>query len=400
MVQIRQTVSIEKARDLAEQGLVGEGFEKALAELGAMNYSQVDVTIDYGPSGSSQVGLAPVDGIMIGFFLPSYVGEQIALPGGEEVNGLHITLAYIGALDALNVNQQRTLIGVVAELARDSHALKGTTRGLNYFPANDPIDDEGDDTSSGAVVPLYAGVDVPGLFELRGALLKALDDAKIPYAKDHPNFVPHITLAYVPSDDLDEQLDAVVLQPTPLLLRTLSVAIGGAHFDSTLFGDVWDDGGMVPDVYGNYVNSNPASSYRPSIAIAKALTIEDEKRITLAPMYLPGTLDGHGEWVDGVDLEDSFHDWMDQYAAEGIRLQHTPEIEAGRVVEGYILREPLEVEVPVPGNESVMEKQLYPAGTPIIGTRWEPWAWELVKRGEIRGYSMGGSATPVEQDLA
>lgn len=400
MTQTRQTVSIDRARELAEEGLVGEGFEKALAELQAMNYAQVDVVIDYGPSGNSTVGLAPVNGIMVGFFLPYYVGEKIALPGGEPVNGLHITLAYCGELDALTVNQQRALIGVVAELARDSHALRGATMGLNTFPAGDP-DDE-DDSDRTPIVPLYAGVNVPGLFELRGALLRALDDAKVPYAKDHPNFVPHITLAYVdPADATEEVLDGFGLQPVPLILRELTVAIGGAHFTSTLFGDMWEDDEYGVTPYGSASqNANPPSAYRPAIKVAKALTIEEEQRFTLAPMYLPGTLDGHGEWVEGVDLEQAFHDFMADFASEGIRLQHEPSIVAGKVVEGYILREPLEVDVPVPGDEGRMEKQLYPAGTPMLGTRWEPWAWELVKAGEIRGYSMGGSATPVERDLA
>jgi 2'-5' RNA ligase len=392
MTQIRQTVDLDTARDLAERGLIGDGFEKSLAELGAMNYAQVDVVIDYGPNGTSTVGIAPVNGIMVGFFLPSWVGEQVALPGGEQVNGLHITLAYLGELDALNVNQQRTLIGVCAELARDSHALRGVLRGINTFPAEEGGDGAGYTSDS---IPLYAGVDVPGLFELRGALLRALDDAKIPYDKTHPNYVPHVTLAYVDPEAADEDaLTAFQLEPVDVTLRELTVAIGGAHFTSTLFGEVWDDYGVAPE----YQRTGP-SAYRPTIAVAKALTLEEERRFTLAPMYLPDTLDGHGEWVDGLDLEQSFHDFMADFAHEGIRLQHEPAVVAGKVVEGYILREPLEVEVPVPGNETVMEKHLYPAGTPMIGTRWEPWAWPLVKDGTIRGYSMGGTATPVDESI-
>ena len=46
-----------------------------------------------------------------------------------------------------------------------------------------------------------------------------------------------------------------------------------------------------------------------------------------------------------------------------------------------------------------MQKHLYPIGTPIIGTIWEPWAWELVQKGLIRGYSMGGRSVPVEENL-
>jgi hypothetical protein len=34
-----------------------------------------------------------------------------------------------------------------------------------------------------------------------------------------------------------------------------------------------------------------------------------------------------------------------------------------------------------------------------MGVVWEPWAWDLVKAGKLRGYSIGGMAQRMEADL-
>ena len=42
----------------------------------------------------------------------------------------------------------------------------------------------------------------------------------------------------------------------------------------------------------------------------------------------------------------------------------------------------------------------FPAETPFMGVVWESWAWDLVKAGQLRGYSIGGKARRVEADLS
>jgi hypothetical protein len=34
-----------------------------------------------------------------------------------------------------------------------------------------------------------------------------------------------------------------------------------------------------------------------------------------------------------------------------------------------------------------------------MGVIWEPWAWDLVQNGDLRGYSIGGSARRMEAAL-
>jgi hypothetical protein len=41
----------------------------------------------------------------------------------------------------------------------------------------------------------------------------------------------------------------------------------------------------------------------------------------------------------------------------------------------------------------------FPQDTVFLGVIWEPWAWEMVKAGKLRGYSVGGRAQRLEVDL-
>ena len=38
--------------------------------------------------------------------------------------------------------------------------------------------------------------------------------------------------------------------------------------------------------------------------------------------------------------------------------------------------------------------------TPFMGVIWETWAWDLIKAGQLRGYSIGGKARRIEADIA
>ena len=67
------------------------------------------------------------------------------------------------------------------------------------------------------------------------------------------------------------------------------------------------------------------------------------------------------------------------------------------MVEMMTLPFPLEAELEVPGEG--VTKYTFPADTPFLGVVWEPWAWDMVKAGQLRGYSIGGTAKRVEADL-
>jgi len=120
-----------------------------------------------------------------------------------------------------------------------------------------------------------------------------------------------------------------------------------------------------------------------------------EYRYTLGPAYVPDREDAHGEFTDTVTLQAAMWDWV-RKGDRTIYLQHSDKA-AGEMVEMMTMPFPLEAELTVPGQG--VTKYTFPADTPFLGVVWEEWAWDLVKSGQLRGYSIGGTAKRVEADL-
>ncbi|MGB1506007.1 MAG: XkdF-like putative serine protease domain-containing protein [Acidimicrobiales bacterium] len=121
-----------------------------------------------------------------------------------------------------------------------------------------------------------------------------------------------------------------------------------------------------------------------------------EERYTLGPVYVPGRLDGHGEFIDADTLQKAIWDWV-RSGDRTIFLQHS-EKAAGEMVEILTWPMPIATQLSLPGEE--IRKVEFPAETPFMGVVWESWAWDLIKAGQLRGYSIGGKARRVEADLS
>jgi len=120
-----------------------------------------------------------------------------------------------------------------------------------------------------------------------------------------------------------------------------------------------------------------------------------EQRFTLGPVYVPNMEDAHKEFTDENTLQKALWKWV-RKGDRRIYLQHS-EKEAGEMVEILTFPFPIETELTVP-NEGVT-KYKFPANTPFMGVIWKDWAWDMVKSGELRGYSIGGQAKRMEADL-
>lgn len=128
-----------------------------------------------------------------------------------------------------------------------------------------------------------------------------------------------------------------------------------------------------------------------SLPLAK----QAEHRYTLGPVYVPDVEDAHGEFTDASTLQKALWDWV-RKGDRRIFIQHSEKV-AGEMVEALTWPFPIEADLEVP-NQGVT-KQVFPADTPFLGVVWKDWAWDLVKAGELRGYSIGGRARRVEADL-
>ena len=122
---------------------------------------------------------------------------------------------------------------------------------------------------------------------------------------------------------------------------------------------------------------------------------QDDQRYTLGPVYIPGMEDAHGEFTDADTLQKAMWDWV-RKGDRSIYLQHSDEV-AGEMVEVLTFPFPIQASLNVPGQGQTRFD--FPADTPYMGVVWEEWAWEMVKAGEIRGYSIGGKAQRLEVEL-
>ena len=120
-----------------------------------------------------------------------------------------------------------------------------------------------------------------------------------------------------------------------------------------------------------------------------------EQRFTLGPVYVPNIEDAHKEFTDPDTLQKAMWDWV-RKGDRTIYLQHS-EKAAGEMVEILTFPFEIETELSVP-NEGVT-KYKFPANTPFMGVIWKEWSWDLVKSGQLRGYSIGGAAKRLEADL-
>jgi hypothetical protein len=143
---------------------------------------------------------------------------------------------------------------------------------------------------------------------------------------------------------------------------------------------------MVPGV-----NGDPDTKLA---ALQTGVAKSTAARYTLGPVYVPGVTDGHDETIDADTLQKSIWDWV-QADDRTIFLQHTDR-PAGEMVEILTWPQPVTAGLTVDG---VTKQHTFPEMTPFMGVIWEPWAWEMVEAGALRGYSIGGTARRVEVDL-
>jgi 2'-5' RNA ligase len=143
-------------------------------------------------------------GVMIAFFPSPQQQDELSVPGGEEPEELHLTLAYLGTVGIeVPDTAEAQIIAEVSKWAARVAPVSATLAGIGVFTAD--------------VVPVtYASVDAPTLPGIRQDLIERLTVAGLPALATH-GYTPHITLAY---DDLRN-----VLIPSMNLLFTSVVVV-------------------------------------------------------------------------------------------------------------------------------------------------------------------------------
>lgn len=144
--------------------------------------------------------------------------------------------------------------------------------------------------------------------------------------------------------------------------------------------------------------------------LGSILKASDKARYTFSLVYKASepeapVEDAHGEFATEAGLREAQWDYVSA-GDRSIYVQHglVPGLgyrRAGQWVDLVCWPYPVETELLLPDEATgKLEKggpQAIPAGSLFMGIRWEPWAWELVKAGKIRGLSFAGRAKRTQE---
>lgn len=149
------------------------------------------------------------------------VAKDLALPGGEAPEDLHLTLVHLGDAASLDAHQ-RALIAIVAEFVAPSFFPLGIVSGVARFAAPDGTD---------AAVLL---VESPHLAAARARLVEVLSALGLEVSATHDGFVPHITRAYVARGEPMPGGDSI--ERTPINFTAVELWCGGERSSFPLGG--------------------------------------------------------------------------------------------------------------------------------------------------------------------
>lgn len=163
-------------------------------------------------------------GAMVALFPDSDAAHHLVVPGGEGIDDLHVTLAYLGDTEEDEIDYD-AVHRAVAKWARRFGPFDVRVNGIGQFYNEDAV--------------TYASVDSGELPPAREALVEALRSEGVEARTDH-GFSPHITLAQEARDDID-------LEPLDTSFDRVTVAYADDRVDYDL-GQPVVAAGTSPDI--------------------------------------------------------------------------------------------------------------------------------------------------------
>jgi hypothetical protein len=133
-------------------------------------------------------------------------------------------------------------------------------------------------------------------------------------------------------------------------------------------------------------NTEVDPNSEPTVHRVNFIEKNDEERLVYGIVYEPGVNDTDGEFADEVEIRKAAHLFLARYRS--IKVEHLTTNEMIEVVESY--SSPVEFTLggqPVSKGAWVMVVKVF-----------DEEVWELVKSGQLTGFSMGGFATRVFED--
>ena len=147
--------------------------------------------------------------------------------------------------------------------------------------------------------------------------------------------------------------------------------------DATSFGERTMKGANDP-----FPSARPATASAPSVQIKK---FDEEQQLVYGEVYAPDVPDSHGDFMTAEAIQKMAHEFMRRGLVKNIDVQHSREESGSYVVESFIARE---------------EDSIFIPGSWVIGVKIPDGAiWNLVKTGELNGFSLDGEGVRVSTTL-
>lgn len=336
--------------------------------------------------------------------------EELAIVGGEPVERMHVTLAYLGHAIELPPEADETITSVMTSVAERHPKHKAELSGIARF--------ENADVGEDAVVAL---LDSPELEKLRSDLVHELKEAGIPVSDKH-GFTPHITIAYV---SYHEQLPVSRIGGLDLKVGAMEYVQGDMRVARTpLRGKVEksitsaaldDAGALNADVektvvreggeycvvddsgreYGCYATEREAEERLGQLQfndlesrVTKFFPISKsdvEQRLVYGIVLEPDEVDAQNDTINVEGIQKTAHNFLAKYNREsemGHMHQRLGDIGVD-LVESYIA--PVDFTI---GEEPVKK------GSWLMTARVnDDKLWADVKSGKLTGFSVAGIAT-------
>ncbi len=164
-------------------------------------------------------------GVMIAFMLDDVTAKSLAVPGGEDPKDMHVTLAYLGKLDKIDMSALPGLEQAIKSYAAEHAPISGTIDGPIRFSAKPQT--EGRDVCVAAFCN-------PGIQEFRAGLVDAIKAAGIDVPRVF-DYRPHVCIKYIP---VDAAMPVQRIAPMPVTFSAITLSVGGARKSYPLSGSV------------------------------------------------------------------------------------------------------------------------------------------------------------------
>ena len=120
-------------------------------------------------------------------------------------------------------------------------------------------------------------------------------------------------------------------------------------------------------------HATTAEMVRDEVQIKK---LDHEEQIVFGEVYAPGFPDSQGDFMSREEVKKMAYNFMRKSALSNIDVNHTQERSGSYVVESFIARDDDPIFIP---------------GSWVIGVKVpDPAVWQMVKTGELNGFSLDG----------